>query len=282
MKLVLPRAWRPVLGGETEQPYWAGLVEFLEDERRRHVVYPPEGEVFSALELTPYDAVRVFILGQDPYHGAGQAHGLAFSVQPGVRPPPSLQNIFKELKAELGCPVPNHGYLESWARQGVLLLNAVLTVREGQPNSHKGKGWERFTDAAIRAVSARPEPVVFVLWGGYAAKKEALIDTSRHVVIRAAHPSPLSAKRGFFGSRPFTTINAALERFGQAPIQWCLPDLDGTPSRGAAEKNVETRRKPEHGAECSASPRVTWQCFTSKEEKKSLTRRRRVRGELTP
>ncbi len=225
MKLPLPRSWRPYLGPETEKPYFAALREFVERERATRTIYPPEDEVFSALELTPYGSVKVMILGQDPYHGPGQAHGLAFSVGPGVAPPPSLRNIFRELNDELGCPVPNHGYLVPWARQGVLLLNAVLTVRDGEPNSHQGKGWETFTDAAIRAVNERDTRVVFILWGAYAGKKEALIDTARHTVLKAAHPSPLSARRGFFGSRPFSTANAALEQVGQAPVDWCLPDL---------------------------------------------------------
>jgi uracil-DNA glycosylase len=165
----------------------------------------------------------VLILGQDPYHGPGQAHGLAFSVKPGVKPPPSLVNVFKELRSDLGVPEPKDGYLEPWAKQGVLLLNAVLTVREGQANAHEGHGWEGFTDAVIRAVSAKQEPVVFLLWGSYAQKKEALIDTERHVVLEAPHPSPLSAKRGFFGSRPFSRANEALEARGREPIDWRLP-----------------------------------------------------------
>ncbi|HSU14281.1 uracil-DNA glycosylase [Longimicrobium sp.] len=225
MKLPLPGSWRPYLDAETEKPYFGKLCEFVERERRTREVYPPEEEVFAALELTPYERVKVMILGQDPYHGPGQAHGLAFSVRPGVTPPPSLRNLLRELKDDAGCPVPDNGDLIPWARQGVLLLNAVLTVRAGEPNSHKGKGWETFTDAVIRAVNERPEPVVFVLWGGYAGKKEALIDAGRHTVLKSAHPSPLSAKRGFFGSRPFTRINAALEKAGQAPVDWCLPDL---------------------------------------------------------
>ncbi|HET7231583.1 MAG TPA: uracil-DNA glycosylase [Longimicrobium sp.] len=225
MKLPLPSSWHPHLGPQTQEPYFAALRDFVDRERREHTVYPPENEVFSALELTPYNAVKVMILGQDPYHGPGQAHGLAFSVRPGVTPPPSLRNIFKELKSERGCPIPKHGYLVPWAKQGVLLLNAVLTVRDGQPNSHKGKGWETFTDAAIRAVNEREQRVVFILWGGYAARKEALIDATRHTVLKAAHPSPLSAKRGFFGSKPFSTANAALQESGQAPVDWCLGDL---------------------------------------------------------
>ncbi|HEU0013054.1 MAG TPA: uracil-DNA glycosylase [Longimicrobium sp.] len=224
MKLTVPPSWRPHVGAELDKPYFHKLRDFVDAERRAHTVYPPEAEVFTALELTPFDEVRVLILGQDPYHGPGQAHGLAFSVLPGVRPPPSLMNIFKELKDEMGCPIPNHGALVSWTRQGVLLLNAVLTVREGQPNSHKGKGWEKFTDAVIRAVAARPDPVVFVLWGGYAAKKEALIGPP-HYVHRSAHPSPLSAKRGFFGSTPFTIVNRELRHAGKEPVDWCIPSL---------------------------------------------------------
>jgi len=227
MKLPLPKSWRPQLDAELEQPYFRALREFVDGERRAHTVYPPENEVFAALELTPYERVKVMILGQDPYHGPGQAHGLAFSVRPGVAPPPSLRNIFRELQADLGCPVPRDGSLVPWAKQGVLLLNAVLTVRAGEPNSHQGKGWERFTDAVIRAVDARSERVVFVLWGGYAGKKEALIDTGRHAVLRSAHPSPLSARRGFFGSRPFTKVNAALEDDGESPVDWCLGKREG-------------------------------------------------------
>jgi uracil-DNA glycosylase len=197
----------------------------VDTERRPHTIYPPEDEVFTAFRLTPLKEARVLILGQDPYHGPGQAHGLAFSVRPGVRPPPSLANIFKELKSDLGCRIPNNGSLVPWAQQGVMLLNAVLTVREGQPNSHKGKGWERFTDAVIRLLAAREEPVVFVLWGSYAIKKAGLIDTTRHTIVQSVHPSPLSARRGFFGSRPFSQINAALTASGQAPIDWQIPDL---------------------------------------------------------
>jgi uracil-DNA glycosylase len=212
-----------VLGDPLRQPYFRELERFLKEERRAHTVYPPEPDVFNALKLTPYDSVKVVILGQDPYHGAGQAHGLAFSVRPGVTPPPSLRNILKELHDDVGCPKPKNGFLEPWSRQGVLLLNAVLTVRAGEPNSHRGKGWERFTDAAIEAVSAKPDPVVFVLWGAPAQKKLALIDATRHTVLKAPHPSPLSAKTGFFGSRPFSKVNAALQAAGNDPIGWCLP-----------------------------------------------------------
>ena len=221
----IPRSWRPALAAEVKQPYFAELRRFLEEERRTQTVFPSEDEVFSQLELTPYDRVKVLILGQDPYHGPKQAHGLAFSVRPGVRPPPSLANVFKELHDDQGCPVRKHGYLAHWAEQGVLLLNAVLTVRRREPNSHKNRGWERFTDAIIRAVNQRENRVVFVLWGAYAGKKAELIDANRHVILRSAHPSPYSADRGFFGSRPFSAVNAALEESGQAPLDWCLPEI---------------------------------------------------------
>jgi uracil-DNA glycosylase len=216
--------WNPVLRGEFEKPYWTELQRYVAEERAKGPVYPSHDDVFAALHLTPYADVRVLILGQDPYHGPGQAHGLCFSVQRGVPAPPSLVNILKELEADVGCPRPDHGCLEVWARRGVLLLNAVLTVRARTAASHAGKGWETFTDEVIRAVSAKPEPVVFILWGGYARKKKALIDTSRHVVIESAHPSPLSAHNGFLGSRPFSKANAALEAAGQEPIDWCLPN----------------------------------------------------------
>jgi uracil-DNA glycosylase len=220
----IPKAWRTLLRGETEQPYFAELERFLERERREHEVFPPEEDVFAALALTPPKAVRVVLLGQDPYHGPGQAHGLAFSVRPGVRPPPSLVNVFKELRTEQGCDIPKHGYLASWAEQGVLLLNAVLTVRRGQPNSHRNRGWERFTDGVLRAVNGLDRRIVFLLWGAYAHRKAELIDP-RHLVLRAAHPSPFSAARGFFGSRPFSQTNRALEADGESPIDWCLPEL---------------------------------------------------------
>lgn len=225
MKLPLPSSWRAVVGEETEKPYFAALREFVSEERRTHAVYPPEGEEFTALELTPPEQVRVVILGQDPYHGPGQAHGLAFSVRPGVRPPPSLKNIFKELRDDLGCRIPDNGFLVPWAEQGVLLLNTVLTVREAEPNSHKGRGWETFTDAVIRRVGHKDDEVVFVLWGAPAGKKTELIDTERHTIVQSVHPSPLSAKRGFFGSRPFSQINAALNRAGKPEVDWQIPDL---------------------------------------------------------
>lgn len=222
MDLSLPASWQRCLGGELEAPYFRKLRDFVDGERRAHRVFPPEDEVFTALRLTLYERVRVMVLGQDPYHGPGQAHGLAFSVRPGVRPPPSLENIFRELRDDVGCPVPATGYLAPWAAQGVLLLNAVLTVRAGQPNSHRGKGWERFTDAVIRAVSDREERVVFVLWGAHAAKKRELIDEGRHAVVQSVHPSPLSARRGFFGSRPFSQVNAALREAERGEIDWCV------------------------------------------------------------
>jgi uracil-DNA glycosylase len=214
--------WNPVLRAEFEEPYWKELQTFVAAERRQATVYPPHADVFAALHLTPYAVARVLILGQDPYHGPGQAHGLCFSVREGVAVPPSLQNIHKELAADLGVPRPQNGNLEAWARQGVLLLNATLTVRAGQAGSHQGKGWEVFTDRVIRAVSAKPEHVVFILWGSYARRKRELIDTARHTVIESPHPSPLSAHNGFFGSRPFSRANAALAAHGQDPIDWAL------------------------------------------------------------
>jgi uracil-DNA glycosylase len=225
MRVTLPPAWRGRLAGELEKDSFQALRRFVDAERREHTIYPPERDVFSAFELTPVDDVAVLILGQDPYHGPGQAHGLAFSVRPGVPAPASLKNVFKELRDDLGCRVPNNGYLAPWARQGVLLLNAVLTVRAGRPNSHRGKGWEGFTDEAIRQVSASDRRVVFVLWGAYAQKKRPLIDESRHAVVVSAHPSPLSARNGFFGSRPFSRINAALREAGRSEIDWAIPDL---------------------------------------------------------
>ncbi|WP_434386487.1 uracil-DNA glycosylase [Melittangium boletus] len=219
----LSAGWRRVLQDALANPAFTRLQAYVEQERRRHTVYPPEEDLFSAFRLTPYEQVKVLVLGQDPYHGAGQAHGLAFSVRPGVRPPPSLVNMFKELHDDLGLPVPRDGSLVPWAERGVLLLNAVLTVREATPNSHAGQGWEAFTDAVIRAVSDKPEPVVFVLWGAYAQKKQKLIDPRRHVVLAGPHPSPLSASRGFFGSKPFSRANAELQKRGQAPVDWRLP-----------------------------------------------------------
>jgi uracil-DNA glycosylase len=221
--------WNPVLRAELDAPYFADIQRFVAEERSRHQVFPPAPEVFAALHLTPYAEVKALILGQDPYHGPGQAHGLCFSVRPGVPLPPSLENIYTELEADLGVPRPDHGCLVHWARQGVLLLNASLTVRARQAASHQGKGWERFTDAVIGAVNAKPERVVFILWGASARRKRALIDTTRHHVIESAHPSPLSAHSGFFGSRPFSRANAALAQAGREPIDWRIPPWDPQP-----------------------------------------------------
>jgi uracil-DNA glycosylase len=216
------------LAHETSQPYFAKLQAFVAQERRKYDVYPPEDHVFAALELTPFKQVRAVLLGQDPYHGAGQAHGLCFSVLPGVRKPPSLVNILKELDADIGCPIPSHGCLVSWARRGVLMLNTALTVRAGKPNSHKGKGWERFTDAIIRLVSARDSPAVFLLWGSHSQAKKGLIDTARHAILEAPHPSPLAAKP-FAGTRPFTKANALLANWGKPPIDWCISETVEVP-----------------------------------------------------
>ena len=217
----LPSSWKPTLGGELKKPYFEALSELLEKERAKKQVFPPEDEVFTALSLTPFDDVRVLVLGQDPYHDDGQAHGLCFSVKPPTKPPPSLKNIFKELQDDVGCSIPTHGDLSAWATQGVLLLNAVLTVVAHEPNSHKDKGWETFTDAVIAAVNEREKPVVFCLWGAYAQKKAKIIDDQKHTVIKGAHPSPLSMKK-FFGSKPFSQINAALSWYGTKPIEWQL------------------------------------------------------------
>ena len=220
--------WNPVLRGEFAKPYWTELQAFVHQERSRHQVFPPHDDVFAALHLTPYEDVKVLILGQDPYHGPGQAHGLCFSVRPPVPPPPSLQNIHKELQADLGLEIPDHGNLEAWARQGVLLLNTSLTVRAGQAGSHAGKGWETFTDQVIDAVAGRDAPTVFVLWGNHARRKRERIESAaaasavRHAVIESPHPSPFSANNGFFGSRPFSKINDALAEMGHDPIDWSL------------------------------------------------------------
>jgi uracil-DNA glycosylase len=216
--------WNPVLREEFAKPYWADLQQFVVGERQRNTVYPPHDEVFAALHLTPYTEVKAVILGQDPYHGPNQAHGLCFSVRRGVQMPPSLQNIFKELEQDMGIAAPDHGCLDHWARQGVLLLNATLTVRRSAAASHQGKGWEMFTDEVLKAVNEKEERVVFILWGASARKKKPLIDTSRHVVIESPHPSPLSASSGFFGSRPFSRTNQALVEAGREPIDWAIPN----------------------------------------------------------
>lgn len=215
--------WNPILRGEFAKPYWRPLQDFVTDERAKGPVYPPADEVFAALHLTPYAQTRVVILGQDPYHGPNQAEGLCFSVRAGVQKPPSLVNIYKELESDLGIAPSRNGSLVHWARQGVLLLNTTLTVRGGQAASHHGKGWEIFTDEVLRAVNDIPRRVVFILWGSNARKKSALIDRSRHSIIESAHPSPLSAHNGFFGSRPFSRTNAALVEAGLEPIDWRIP-----------------------------------------------------------
>lgn len=219
----MPDDWRAMLAPVLETPKIQALDTFVAEERRTQTVYPPEDLMYTALRLTPVDAVRVVIIGQDPYHGPGQAHGLAFSVPRGVKPPPSLRNILKELHDDVGCPSSKHGDLASWAAQGVLLLNRVLTVRDGQPGSHAGKGWEVITGEIVRAISARPTPAIFVLWGRPAQTVKPLIDETRHTIIESVHPSPLSASGGFFGSRPFSKSNTALNSMGQTPIDWCLP-----------------------------------------------------------
>ncbi|GAB4226469.1 MAG: uracil-DNA glycosylase [Chlamydiales bacterium] len=222
----LSPSWQEVLEKELEKPYFVELADFVESERRKHPneIYPARSLVFNAFIQTPFDKVKVVILGQDPYHGPGQAHGLSFSVPKGVMPPPSLKNIYKELEADLGSAPPDHGCLLSWAQQGVLLLNTVLTVRRGEPHSHKGKGWETFTDAVIRQLSYRKNPVVFLLWGKAAQEKcsHAFTDEANvnHLILKAAHPSPYSANNGFFGCRHFSKANSALEKWGRTPIDW--------------------------------------------------------------
>ena len=228
-QIKLHSSWLGPLQQEFDQPYMADLKAFLLAERNAgKQIFPAGLNWFRALDLTPLNEVRVVILGQDPYHGQGQAHGLCFSVPHGVRPPPSLVNIYKELESDLGIARPAHGFLERWAKQGVLLLNSVLTVEMGQAASHKDRGWERFTDAVIRLVNAKDDPVVFMLWGSYAQKKAAFVDTSRHLVLKAPHPSPLSAHSGFLGCRHFSKANAFLEDRGLTPIDWALPECVAT------------------------------------------------------
>jgi len=215
--------WKNALKKEFLKDYFLRLRAFLHEEKQTgKTLYPPGSRIFSAFDHTPFDKVKVVILGQDPYHGPGQAHGLCFSVPDGIHPPPSLVNIFKELKSDLGLDIPSRGNLESWADQGVLLLNATLTVRAGSPGSHQNKGWEQFTDAVIRKLSEEKEGLVFILWGKYAQAKEALIDGTRHHILKSAHPSPFSADRGFFGSRPFSKTNRFLRNQGQEEINWTL------------------------------------------------------------
>lgn len=221
----LPGDWQAAVGDELTKPYFQQLREFVAEERRNYTVFPPESEVFTALALTPLAQVNALLLGQDPYHDDGQAHGLCFSVKPSIKPPPSLANIFRELRSDVGFRIPNNGYLVPWAKQGLLMLNAVLTVRAHTPNSHKNRGWETFTDAIIRKANEKESPVVFILWGSYAQKKIPLIDTTRHTIVQSAHPSPLSAKSGFFGSKPFSQVNAALRAAGKPELDWQIPDI---------------------------------------------------------
>ncbi|MGJ9457148.1 uracil-DNA glycosylase [Oceanobacillus sp. CF4.6] len=222
-KQILHNDWAQLLSDEFNKPYYIELCEFLKKEYATHTIYPEMDHIFNALHHTPFHQVKVVILGQDPYHGPDQAHGFSFSVKPEVKLPPSLRNIFKELKSDLGYSIPEHGYLISWAKQGVLLLNTVLTVRAGQAHSHRGKGWEYFTDQVIKLLNKKTEPVVYILWGSAAKKKVALIDTTKHFIIQAPHPSPLAAYRGFFGSSPFSQTNRLLRESALDEVDWLLP-----------------------------------------------------------
>ncbi len=218
----MPYSWKHLIEEESAKPYYKELQSFLKKERADHEVYPPESEVFTAFELTPFEKVKVVILGQDPYHGEGQAHGLAFSVKKGIRPPPSLVNIYKELSSDLKLNIPAHGNLEEWAKSGVLLLNTVLTVRKGEAGSHHGEGWEIFTDRVIEVLSEKKENLVFILWGLPSQKKASKVDTKQHHLILSPHPSPLSSYRGFFGSRPFSKANHYLSASGLKTVDWKL------------------------------------------------------------
>lgn len=217
--------WVEFLNPELKKPYYLELRKFLVDEYRSRQIFPDMYDIFNALHYTSYHDTKVVILGQDPYHGDGQAHGLSFSVKPGVKAPPSLVNIFKELKEDLGCEIPNNGCLKPWTQQGVLLLNTVLTVRAHQANSHRNMGWEKFTDRIIEILNEREKPIAFVLWGAPARKKKKMITNPKHFIVESAHPSPLSAFNGFFGSRPFSKVNAFLEAVGEKPINWQIPNL---------------------------------------------------------
>lgn len=220
MDVKIEESWKNVLNGEFDQPYFESLVKFVKNEYARHTIYPPGKKMFNAFDSCPFDQVKVVVLGQDPYHGPGQAHGLCFSVQDGIAFPPSLQNIFKEQNNDLNIPAPKSGNLERWAHQGVFLLNATLTVRARQAGSHQNKGWETFTDAVVRKLAEEKENLVFLLWGAYAQRKGEFIDTNKHLVLKAPHPSPFSADRGFFGCRHFSKTNAYLEQHGKAPVEW--------------------------------------------------------------
>ncbi len=222
---ILKNDWHDLLKDEFKKDYYLALRKFLINEYRTRTIYPDMYDIFNALHYTPYKDVKVVILGQDPYHGPNQAHGLSFSVKPGVPAPPSLVNIFKELNSDVGCYIPNNGYLKKWADQGVLLLNTVLTVRAGQPNSHKNKGWEHFTDKVISLLNDREDPVVFILWGRNAQAKQDLITNPHHYIIKSPHPSPYSANRGFFGSRPFSKTNNFLKSIGKEAIDWQIENI---------------------------------------------------------
>ena len=223
MDVKIEASWKEVLAEEFKKPYFKQIAQHLKTEKEQgKIIYPPGSQIFHAFEATPFDKVKVVIIGQDPYHGPKQAHGLSFSVQQGIASPPSLINIFKELHEDVGLPIPRHGHLENWAKQGVLLLNASLTVRAGEPMSHAKLGWEKFTNTVIEKVSDLKENIVFVLWGKFAQEKQSLIDDKKHYIIKSAHPSPLSAKNGFFGSRPFSKINTFLVKKGIDPIDWAL------------------------------------------------------------
>lgn len=220
MQVKIEKSWQEVLQVEFDKPYFESLVSFVKQEYASNTIFPPAGQIFNAFNTCPFNNVKVVILGQDPYHGPGQAHGLCFSVNDGIQFPPSLQNIFKEITADLGIPAPKTGNLTRWAEQGVLLLNATLTVRASQAGSHQGKGWEEFTDAVIKTISEKAENVVFILWGSYAIKKKSLINASKHCILTAPHPSPLSSYRGFFGCKHFSQTNTYLTSKGKTPIEW--------------------------------------------------------------
>lgn len=222
---MLSDEWQSALAPEFSKPYYKDLFEFVKEEYSKAVIYPPADDIFNAMHLTPLSKVKVMILGQDPYHGENQAHGLSFSVLPKTDIPPSLQNIYQELHDDLGCNIPNNGYLKKWAEQGVLLLNTVLTVRAHQPNSHQGHGWEKFTDAIIQAVNAQDRPIVYMLWGKPAQSKIPMLKNPKHLILKAPHPSPLSAYRGFFGCKHFSQANAFLKENGQEPIDWQIEDV---------------------------------------------------------
>lgn len=215
--------WQQVIGDELKKDYFDDLRAFLKEEYSQRAVFPPKNDIMNAFHATSFEKTKVVLLGQDPYHGKGQAHGLSFSVKPGLKVPPSLVNIYKELEADIGCTAPKHGHLQRWAEQGVLMLNTVLTVRAGEPQSHRGQGWETFTNEVIDRLNERETPLIFLLWGKPAQEKRERVDEERHLVLTSPHPSPFSANRGFFGSRPFSTINEKLTEWGSEPIDWCLP-----------------------------------------------------------